>query len=102
MIVSVIYPKTTTSTFDHTYYMNKHMKLVDRLWGAHGMVSAKVLRGTGSLGGAAAYELIALLEFPTHEDFLKAAGAHSDEIMEDIPHFTNIRPIIQFNDIVSP
>ena len=102
MIVSVIYPKTTTSTFDHDYYMNHHMKMVDRLWGGHGMVSSKVLRGTGSLGGSAAYELITLLEFPTREDFLKAAGAHSDEIMEDVPRFTNIKPIIQFNDVVAP
>ncbi len=41
-----------------------------------------------------------LLEFPTQEDWLKAAGAHADEIMEDVPHFTNIRPIVQFNERV--
>jgi uncharacterized protein (TIGR02118 family) len=101
MIVSVIYPKTETSTFDHDYYMQKHMKLVDRLWGAHGLASAKVLRGTGSLGGAPVYELITLLEFPSQDAWLKAAGAHADEIMEDVPHFTNIRPIVQFNDVVA-
>jgi uncharacterized protein (TIGR02118 family) len=100
MIVSVIYPKTATSTFDHSYYTVSHMKLVERLWGAHGMTSAKVLRGTGSLGGAPAYELITLLEFPNQEAFLKAAGAHADEIMEDVPRFTNIRPVIQFNEPV--
>jgi uncharacterized protein (TIGR02118 family) len=100
MIVSVIYPKTETSTFNHDYYHDHHMKLVDRLWGAHGLVSAKVLRGTGSLGGAPIYELITLLEFPSQEAWLAAAGAHADEIMEDVPHFTNIRPIVQFNDKV--
>jgi uncharacterized protein (TIGR02118 family) len=101
MIVSVIYPKSETSTFDHDYYLTKHMPLVDRLWGAHGLVNAKVMRGTGSLGGAPPYELITLLEFPTQEDWLKAAGAHADEIMEDVPRFTNIRPIIQFNEVVA-
>ena len=54
MIVSVVYPKTETSTFDLNYYTTKHMPLVQRLWGGHGMVSAQVLQGTGSLGGAPA------------------------------------------------
>ncbi len=100
MFVTVIYPKSETSTFDLDYYKAKHMPLVNRLWGAHGLVSVQALQGTGSLGGAAPYEMIVLLEFPTQEDWLKAAGAHADEIMEDVPHFTNIRPIVQFNERV--
>lgn len=100
MIVSVVYPKTEKSHFDHAYYMQTHVPLVQRLWGSHGMSKATVLRGTGSLGGGAAYELICLLEFPDRETFLKAAGAHADQIMEDVPRFTDIRPIIQFNDVV--
>ncbi len=100
MIVSVIYPKTTTSHFDHDYYVHSHIPLVNRTYGAHGMQSFKVLRGTSSLGGAAAYELIALLEFADMESFIKAAGAHADEVMEDVAKFTNIHPIVQFNDSV--
>jgi uncharacterized protein (TIGR02118 family) len=101
MIVSVIYPKTESSTFDHTYYVQKHVPLVNDLWGHHGMRGLQVLRGTGSLGGAAAYELIALIDFESTEAFLAAAGAHADEIMGDIPHFTNIQPIVQFNEPVA-
>ena len=100
MIVSVIYPKTATSRFDHAYYTGKHIPLVNRTYGAHGMQSFKVMRGTSSLGGAPAYELIALLEFADMEAFLKAAGAHSDEVMADVAHFTDIQPIVQFNDSV--
>jgi uncharacterized protein (TIGR02118 family) len=100
MIVAVVYPKTANSTFDHDYYLTKHMPMVKRLWGGHGMTGAEVLRGTGSLGGAEVYEIITLLSFPSQEEWLKAAGAHADEIMEDVPHFTNIRPIVQFNDKV--
>ena len=100
MIVTVIYPKSANSHFDHDYYNTKHMPMVKRLWGGHGMVGTQVLRGTGSLGGDAPYELITLLEFPSQEEWLKAAGAHADEIMEDVPRFTNIRPIVQFNERV--
>jgi uncharacterized protein (TIGR02118 family) len=101
MIVSVVYPKSASSHFDHAYYLQKHMPLVQRTYGAHGMLSARILRGTSSLGGAPIYELIALLEFADMDAFLKAAGAHSDEVMADVPHFTDIRPLVQFNDTVA-
>ncbi len=101
MILSVIYPKTAGSTFDHTYYVEKHMPLVNHYWGHHGLRSVQVLRGTGSLGGEAAYELIALLDFESREAFLGAAGAHADDVMGDVPHFTNIQPIVQFNEPVA-
>ena len=101
MIVTVMYPKTATSHFDHAYYTAKHVPLVGRLWGPLGLKSTQVLKGTGSLGGAPAYELICLLDFTSQEAFNQAAGAHADDIMGDIRHFTNVEPVIQFNDAVA-
>ncbi len=101
MILTAIYPKTATSTFDMAYYLNKHMTLVASLWTHHGMKNPRVLQGTGSLGGAPAFELITSMEFPNQEAFLQAAGAHADEIMADIKNFTNVQPILQFNEVVS-
>jgi len=101
MIVTVIYPKTETSTFDHGYYMSKHVPLVQKLWGKLGMRGTEVLRGTGSLGGAPAYELICLIDFESQDAFLQAAGAHADDIMGDIHNFTNVQPIVQFNEKVA-
>ena len=51
MIVTVAYPKTESSTFDHAYYVDKHTKLVQDMWGHHGLKSVRILKGTGSLGG---------------------------------------------------
>jgi uncharacterized protein (TIGR02118 family) len=101
MIVSVAYPKTETSTFDLDYYVGTHVPLVNRLWGPLGLRGAQVLRGTGSLGGAPAYELICLLDFASQEAFNEAAGAHADEVMGDIRNFTNVQPIVQFNEPVA-
>jgi uncharacterized protein (TIGR02118 family) len=101
MIVTVAYPKTATSTFNHDYYVSKHVPLVGRLWGPMGLRSTRVLKGTGSLGGAPAYELICLLDFPSQEAFNQAAGAHADEVMGDIRNFTNVEPIVQFNEPVA-
>ena len=100
MIVSVTYPKTPTLKFDHKYYVEKHLPLVQHFWGHHGLRSIKVLRGTGSMGGAAAYELVALLDFESEQAFLGAAGAHADDVMGDIHNFSNEQPIVQFNEPV--
>jgi len=101
MIVTVAYPKTATSTFNHDYYVKNHTPLVERLWGGHhGLKSVRVLKGTGSLGGAADFEIITLLEFTSHEAWLAAAGAHADEIMGDIKNFSNVQPLVQFNEVV--
>ncbi len=101
MIVSVAYPKTESSSFDHDYYLKTHVPLVDRLWGPMGLRSTQVLHGTGSLGGAPPFELICLLDFTSQDAFNQAAGAHADDIMGDIPNFTNVQPIVQFNEKVA-
>ena len=101
MIVSVAYPKTDTSTFDHAYYMGTHVKLVDERWGPHGLRSTRVLKGTGSLGGVPSFELICLLDFESQDAFNQAAAAHADEIMGDIKNFTNVQPLVQFNEPVA-
>jgi uncharacterized protein (TIGR02118 family) len=100
MIVTVAYPKTDSSTFDHAYYVDKHTKLVQDMWGHHGLKSVRILKGTGSLGGSADFEIITLLEFTSHEAFLGAVGAHADEVMGDIKNFTNVQPLVQFNEVV--
>jgi uncharacterized protein (TIGR02118 family) len=101
MIVTVAYPKTEASSFNHEYYVNTHVPLVNRLWGPLGLRGAQVLKGTGSLGGAPAYELICLLEFTSQEAFNQAAAAHADEVMGDIRNFTNVQPVVQFNEAVA-
>jgi len=43
---------------------------------------------------------MALLTFRSMQDFQNAAAAHVQEIMGDIPNFTNVKPIIQINESV--
>lgn len=101
MIVSVIYPRREGARFDMEYYATKHIPLVKARWGGHGMRSFQALTGTRGLGGEAEYVLIALLDFPSEEAFLAAAGAHGDEIMGDVPHFTDIQPFVQLNQALT-
>lgn len=100
--ISVMYPKTDASTFDVKYYHETHLPLVDRLWGAMGLKGASVLHGIpGPDGAPPAYTAIATLRFESMDAFGKAAGQHGAEIMGDIPNFTNVQPVLQFNEIAA-
>ena len=97
MIVSVMYP-ATGKKFDLDYYLNKHVPMVQRLWGPLGLKGAQVLRGTGAPSGAATYQLMALLDFGSLAQFQEAAKQHGKEVMGDIANFTDVQPVVQFNE----
>ncbi len=99
IIVTVVYPKTAESHFDLDYYLQKHIPLVKAR--ITGMESIRIMRGTGALdGGRPGFEMIALLHFSSLERMRDALAAHGQEIMGDIPKFTDIQPLIQINEPV--
>lgn len=101
IILTVLYPKTDSSHFDHEYYIQKHIPLVHSIWGGMGLERVDLMRGVGSLdGGPAAYELIVALGFTAMEDVQNALGK-GEEIMGDIPNFSNVQPIIQLSQPIA-
>lgn len=98
VVVSVTYP-AEGSTFDFSYYWEKHMPLVWSLWGAAGLSRVLFLRGTGAPGGGpVATHLVAMLEFPSEAEFQRAAAEHGKPIMADIKNFTDSKPVLQLNE----
>jgi uncharacterized protein (TIGR02118 family) len=102
IVVSVMYPYADGSRFDLEYYMQKHIPLVQRVWGPMGLVgNVQVLRGVGSAaGGQPDFQIIANLSFTSLEQFQLAGKAHGREVMGDIANFTNVEAVIQFSEIV--
>ena len=99
--VTVLYPKTDSSSFDYSYYVQKHIPLVHSTWGALGLERVDLLRGTAALdGGPPAFELIGSLVFSSM-DKLQSALAHAGPILADIPNFTNVEPQVQINETVA-
>ncbi len=89
--VSVMYPNTPGARFDHTYYRDKHMPLVQRLMGRklqalHG--------GQGSCGRRSGtsptYVGMCHLFCDSVESFQAGFGPHAQEIMADIPNYTDL------------
>lgn len=98
VIVSVMYQ--AGGQFDHAYYTGTHLPLVRSRWGGMGLQGIQVLRGTpGPDGAAPTYDLVALLRFDSMDAFKAAAKAHAKEIFDDIPRFTPVQPVVQFNAV---
>jgi uncharacterized protein (TIGR02118 family) len=96
--VSVLYPRNSDSRFDYDYYLQKHMPLVQSRWSATGLVGVNLMRGSATLDGIPCpYELIAILTFNSIENMRAALAAAGNEIMADIPNFTDVRPLVQVN-----
>lgn len=99
--VSVMYPNTPDARFDHTYYAETHMPLVQDLlrgYCTHYTVD-KGLSG-GAPGAAAPYVAMCHLFFDSIESFQTGFGAQAKTIMADIPNYTDLAPVLQISDVV--
>ncbi|NQV16614.1 EthD family reductase [bacterium] len=99
--VSVLYPYEANKTFDLDYYCNKHVPMVAGLLG-DAVVGATVEQGLG--GGApdspAAYVCMGNLYFKSMESFQNSFGPNTEEIMADLPNFSQVEPIIQISEVL--
>lgn len=99
--VSVMYPNTPDARFDHAYYAETHMPMVQRLlsgYCTHYTVD-KGLAG-GAPGTAAPYVAMCHLFFASVESFQSGFGAHGKAIMADIANYTDLSPVLQISDVV--
>jgi uncharacterized protein (TIGR02118 family) len=99
--VSVMYPNTPGAKFDHTYYRDKHMPMVKARMGE----SCKYYTVDKGLAGGApgtppTYIGMCHIFSDSVEGFQKGFGPHTDEIMADIPKYTDLTPILQISEVV--
>ncbi len=99
--VSVMYPNGDDKHFNMDYYCNQHVQLVGGLLG-DAVKAATVEKGLG--GGApdapASYAAMGNLYFESMESFQNSFGPNAEEIMGDLPNFTNIEPVVQVSEVM--
>ncbi len=99
--VSVMYPNTPGARFNHDYYANKHMPLVkQRMGDACKFYTVDKGIAGGAPGTAATYIGMCHIYCDSVESFQKGFGPHADEIMGDIPNYTDLAPTIQISEVV--
>ena len=98
--VSVLYPNHKGTKFDMAYYIDHHMKMVQRLLGSalKGMSVEQGISGMGP-GSPAPYIATGHLLFDSLEAFQTSFAPHAQAIMEDIPKYTNSEPTIQIGEV---
>ena len=101
-ILTVTYPKSPGATFDFEYFRSKHLPQVGETFGPFGLGFASVLRGEQSLDGKEpAFFATTILSFREEQgarDAVASDGAKA--LMDDIPNFTSVTPVLQFNTAV--
>ena len=90
---SVMYPATEGASFDHDYYVTKHVPLAVKTWGLEG---AQIDKGINGPYVAAVHFLF---------DSMEAMGAAMSapgtaEVMADVPNYTTITPVAQTSEVV--
>jgi uncharacterized protein (TIGR02118 family) len=98
--VTILYPNGEGTTFDMGYYTSKHMPMVQRKCApACKSIHAEKGLGGGEPGSKPAYIAIGHLTFDSVEAFQKSFGPHAQEIVADVPNYTNSKPIIQISEV---
>ena len=98
--VSVLYPNGPDISFDINYYCETHIPMVAGLLGdalKGGQVDAGL--AGGAEGVAAPFAAMGHLLFDSVEDFQQNFGPNADQIMGDLPNFTNAEPLIQISEV---
>ena len=98
--VSVLYPRTEGGRFDFDYYVKTHMPLSIRLLG-DAITAVSVERGVSGAEPESPPAYVALCHFTcaTREAFEGAFLPNAEVLQGDMPNYTDIAPIIQFNDV---
>jgi uncharacterized protein (TIGR02118 family) len=98
--VTVMYPNTPGSNFNWAYYLNTHIPLALRKLGSavKGTAVDQGLAGLES-GSPPPYVAVAQFLFESVDALQQAFAPHADELLGDIPNYTNIQPRFQISEI---
>lgn len=102
--LTVVYPRAPGATFDYEYYQNKHLPLAVQRWADAGLSGGEALIGKAAVDGSEpTFFAIGIIHFDS-EEALRAAlnGPHAPEIIGDIRNFTDVQPMLQINERISP
>ena len=98
--VSVLYPNGDGHTFDMEYYTQKHLPMVGGLLGDSVKATALEKGLSGPENTPVAYLVMSHLYFDSVAAFEASFGPNVEQIMGDVPNFTNTQPVVQISEVL--
>jgi|SRR5438876_2087009 uncharacterized protein (TIGR02118 family) len=98
--VSVFYPGGPGHTFDMAYYCAKHIPLAQKLLG-NALKGVSVEEGIAgeAVGTQPPFMAAGHLSFESLDAFAKAFPPIVDQLVADVPNYTNTKPTIQISEV---
>ena len=99
--VTIMYANGDDKTFDMDYYTQNHMPMLAELFG-EAMIKYEIDEGMAGRtpDDPLPYLAIGYLHFNSLSDYQEAFGPNAEQILNDIPNYTNIRPTVQISKVV--
>ena len=99
--VTIMYPNGEGKTFDMDYYSSKHMPMIATLFGD----SLQMYEIDKGIGGRTPdepvpYLAIGYLYFNKLSEYASSFGPNAEQILGDIPNYTNIQPVVQVSEVL--
>ncbi len=99
--VSVMYPYVAGARFDHAYYANSHMPLLKARMGDACLFYTVDKGLSGGLPGSdPAFVAMCHIYSDSVDSFTAGFGPHAQEILGDIPNYTDLEPVMQISEVV--
>ena len=99
--INILYPHADGKTFDMDYYRNSHMPMVAELFGEP-LIRYDIETGISGRTpeDPLPYLAIGTFYFDTLEAYNQAFAPHAEQILGDIPNYTDIQPVVQISEVV--
>jgi uncharacterized protein (TIGR02118 family) len=96
-----MYPNTPGARFDHAYYRDRHMPLVQRLMGEKCKYYTVDKGFSGAAPGSPApYVAMCHIFSDSVEAFQAGFAPHAEQILSDIANYTDLSPVMQISEVV--
>lgn len=98
--LTVTYPKREGSSFDHEYYVSKHIPLCAQAFADHGFQGTVLRSEQGAAPGASDLNHASIdILFDSLENMKAALKAGGKQVSEDLKNYTNVQPVMTFGTV---
>ncbi|KAM0331390.1 hypothetical protein ACHAQA_003063 [Verticillium albo-atrum] len=100
--ITVLFPNEADAKYDIDYYVNKHMPLIQSLWGPYGVQSWSATKfGNGVDGSAPKYAFGSTVTWENGDQVKAAfAGPEVGRIMGDVANFSNKEAVFLTGEVL--